>query len=300
VIDIQSLPKVRGRYRSNVKMSKMCWFGVGGDADILFVPADSADLQSFLMQRDHDIPVFVFGVGSNLLVRDGGIRGVVIRLGNGFNYIKHHDHLIKVGAATLDVNVAYYAMEQGIAGLEFLSGIPGTIGGAIKMNAGAYGSDISNLLVTAVAINKCGEVKEFTVEEMNYHYRGNGLSEDWIFTEGNLLGLSGNKLTIQNKVDGIKNSRQITQPIRSKTGGSTFKNPEGYSAWKLIDEAGCRGMQIGDAKVSEQHCNFFINNGDATAADLENLIKEVQSQVLSKTNILLESEIKIVGEEVIN
>ena len=291
------LPKVKGRYRYNANIGKMCWFGVGGNAEVLFIPADSLDLQNFLQGLECNAPITVIGVGSNILVRDGGIRGIVIRLGAGFNYIKHENYSVTIGAAVLDLNVAQYCLEYGIAGLEFLVGIPGTIGGALFMNAGAYGVDIAKVLVGAKAINLQGKLKILKNEEIGYQYRSNNLKEELIFVEGILQGVPGDKADIASSVSSTQENRVITQPIKSKTGGSTFKNPPGLSAWRLIDEAGCRGLKIGGAQVSTQHCNFFINTGNATATDLENLIQEVQQRVFTKTGILLEAEIKIIGEK---
>ncbi|MDJ1304994.1 MAG: UDP-N-acetylmuramate dehydrogenase [Candidatus Midichloria sp.] len=292
-----ALPEVRGRYRYNANLGKMCWFGVGGNADVLFVPADVEDLQDFLLKVDSSVPIAVIGVGSNLLIRDNGIRGVVIRLGASFNYIKHKEHQVIAGAAVLDLNVAQYCLKYAISGLEFLAGIPGTIGGALYMNAGAYHSDISNILIEAKAINLQGELKVFKKSDLGYKYRSNSLSESWIFIEGSFQGQQGEYNIIDHNIKNIQNSRLSTQPIKSKTGGSTFKNPPGLPAWKLIDEAGCRGLRIGGAEVSTQHCNFFINSNSATASDLEKLIKEVRNRVLEKTGVLLEPEIKIIGED---
>ncbi|AEI89036.1 UDP-N-acetylenolpyruvoylglucosamine reductase [Candidatus Midichloria mitochondrii IricVA] len=275
----------------------MCWFGVGGSADVLFIPADVEDLQDFLLKVGSSVPITVIGVGSNLLIRDNGIRGVVIRLGAGFNYIKRKEHRVIAGAAVLDLNVAQYCLEYAISGLEFLAGIPGTIGGALYMNAGAYHSDISNILIEAKAINLQGKLKVFKKSDLGYKYRSNGLSESWIFIEGSFQGQQGEYNIIDHNIKNIQNSRLSIQPIKSKTGGSTFKNPPGLPAWKLIDEAGCRGLRIGGAEVSTQHCNFFINSNSATASDLEKLIKEVRNRVLEKTGVLLEPEVKIIGED---
>lgn len=291
-----NLPEVRGRYRYNTNLGKMCWFGVGGNADVLFIPADAEDLQDFLLKMDNSIPITVIGVGSNLLIRDSGVRGVVIRLGAGFNYINHNGYHIIAGAAVLDLNVVQYCLEYGISGLEFLAGIPGTIGGAIYMNSGAYNAEISNILLETKAISLKGELKVLKKDDLGYKYRNNSLDEEWIFIEGSFQGQFGDYDVIANNIKDIQNSRLVTQPIKSKTGGSTFKNPTGLSAWRLIDEAECRGLRIGGAEVSTQHCNFFINSGATTANDLENLIKVVRNRVLEKTGVLLEPEIKIIGE----
>ncbi|MCE2992387.1 MAG: UDP-N-acetylmuramate dehydrogenase [Candidatus Jidaibacter sp.] len=293
---IARLPKVKGSLRENVNLAKFCWFQVGGIASALYKPQDVADLQFFLKNLDPGIPFFIFGVGSNMLISDKGFPGVAIRLGREFNYAHKitEDELV-VGAATLDVNLADFACEHSIAGFEFLSGIPGTIGGALAMNAGAYGSEIKDILISARAVNKDGELREFGVADLGYFYRGNSLGGDWFFVDARLKGRAGNKLEIMEKIKQIQVERNATQPVRAKTGGSTFKNPEGHKAWQLIDAAGCRGLRIGDAQVSEFHCNFFLNLGSATAADLLNLINEVKERVYKTSGIILKEEIKIVG-----
>ncbi|MDF3047597.1 MAG: murB [Candidatus Midichloriaceae bacterium] len=293
---IARLPKVRGTIREDVNLAKFCWFQVGGTASALYKPQDTDDLQFFLKNLDPEIPFFVFGVGSNMLISDQGFPGVAIRLGREFNYAHKigEDELV-VGAATLDVNLAEFACGNSIAGLEFLSGIPGTIGGALAMNAGAYGSEIKDVLISAHAINKAGELRELSVADLGYFYRGNSLEGDWVFVDAKLKGKVGNKQEIEERIKQIQVERNATQPVRSKTGGSTFKNPEGHKAWQLIDGAGCRGLRIGDAQVSELHCNFFLNLGNATASDLLNLINEVKERVYKKSGIMLKEEIKIVG-----
>ncbi|WP_039458166.1 UDP-N-acetylmuramate dehydrogenase [Candidatus Jidaibacter acanthamoebae] len=296
---ISELPIVKGKYREQAELAKMCWFGVGGKAEVLFIPEDLQDLELFLKNKPLGLAINIIGVGSNLLVRDGGIGGVVIRLGRGFNYIEHNtDCIITAGAAVLDLNLALYTREAAITGLEFFSGIPGTVGGALAMNAGAYGNDTASVLIEATAVNlKSGEIKTFKAEEIGYYYRGKHLSNDWIFTEAKFQGNPGEVQRIAGKIDEIQSQRSSTQPIKTKTSGSTFKNPMlGDKAWQLVDKAGCRGLRIGGAQVSEMHCNFFINMGDATAHDLESLIKEVQSRVLTICGIKLEEEIKIIGE----
>ena len=297
MIDHSVLTKIRGKYRTQTDLSKMCWFRVGGLAEAFFVPADLEDLQYLLSHKPKDIPIFTFGVGSNILIRDGGIKGLVIRLGRAFSEITHRTNLVTAGAAALDINMAKYCLTNGIGGLEFFSGIPGTIGGAVQMNAGAYGSDVATTLIEASAVNTKGEIRAFTNTEMGYSYRVNSLKEQFIFTSATFKGEPRDQDQIQKTMDEIRESRHTTQPIKSKTGGSTFKNPQGISAWRLIDEAGCRGLQIGGARVSEQHCNFFINAGHATANDLETLIEEVRHRVFTKTGISLELEIKIIGEK---
>ncbi len=290
---MDNLPLVKGSYRFEADLSRQCWFKVGGKAKLLFKPEDAADLVNFLKQFDMNIPIFTMGVGSNLLIKDEGFDGCVIRLGRGFNYIKQDGQNIICGAACLDINVAQYALETSLGGLEFLSGIPGTIGGALAMNAGAYGGEISQVLVAAVAINRAGELRTFTPDELGFSYRNKQLSEEWIFTEAVLKGVPDDKNIISEKMNDIANKRQQSQPIRSRTSGSTFCNPPGMKAWQLIDEAGCRGLQIGGARVSDMHCNFFINTGDATATDIIDLITEVKAKVFEHSGVLLKEEIKI-------
>ncbi len=292
---VECLPEVRGRYRENAELSKSNWFQVGGTAEVLFKPEDVEDLADFLRGKPQDVPVTVIGVGSNLIVRDGGIAGVVIRLGRGFAGCSVHGAEISAGAACLDIHVAELAAEHGLAGLEFLCGIPGTIGGALRMNGGAYGSDISQVLVEAQALDPQGALHCLKPEELHYTYRHCGLPEGWIFTGCTLRGVPGDQNEILARMQKIKQERESSQPVRSRTGGSTFKNPEGHKAWQLIDAAGCRGLRIGDAQVSELHCNFLINHGTASAADLENLGEEVRRRVKEHSGITLEWEIKRMG-----
>jgi UDP-N-acetylmuramate dehydrogenase len=293
---LSKLPAVRGEYRENCNLGKFCWFKVGGDADVLYKPQDAEDLQAFFKGLPEDVDYFVFGVGSNLLVRDSGYRGVAIRLGREFNYARVTDQgTVIAGAAMLDVNLADFCAEHGLSGLEFYAGIPGTIGGALAMNAGAYGSETKDVLISAKAVNRSGEMRIFKVDELGYTYRHKGISDEWVFVEAEFKVTPAKVDEIKAKIQEIQISRNSTQPIRTKTGGSTFKNPEGHKAWQLIDAAGCRGLKIGGAKVSEMHCNFFINDGDATATDIENLIKEVQNRVFTNSGIQLEPEIKIIG-----
>lgn len=291
------LPEVRGRYTENADLSKTNWFRVGGPAEVLFKPADLADLQHFLKNKPA-CPVTILGVGSNIIVRDGGIEGVVIKLGREFVGMEIKDGLLEVGSACLDGNVALFAAENNIAGLEFLSGIPGTIGGAIAMNGGAYGTETKDILVKAEAVDLNGNLHSFTNEQLKFTYRKCGalLERPLLFTKAWLKGTAGNREEILERINKIKAEREETQPVRSRTGGSTYKNPEGHKAWQLIDAAGLRGFSIGGAQVSEKHCNFFINTGDAKSADLENLIKEVQERVLKNSGITLEPEIKIIGK----
>lgn len=293
---IDRLPEVRGRYTENADLSKVTWFRVGGVADVLYKPADLDDLRHFLQFAPLEIPVFVLGVGSNLLIRDGGFRGVVIRLGGGFADVTVDGTTVTAGAAALDLNVAKTAAKAGIAGLEFLSGIPGTIGGALRMNAGAYGSETKDVLTHAWAVSRDGDLHELTNDDMGFTYRHNALPEDWIFVKGQFRGKPGDVSEIQARMEDIQTKRAESQPIRSRTGGSTFKNPEGNKSWQLIDAAGCRGLTHGGAQVSEQHCNFLINTGDATATDLEDLGEEVRARVKKQSGIELHWEIKRIGE----
>lgn len=294
---IDRLPQVRGSYRENALLSKINWFNVGGPAQVMFRPADAEDLSYFLANADSDIPVTILGVGSNLLVRDGGIDGVVIRLGRGFTEVRCEDTLVHAGAGALSFNVAMAAASYGIAGLEFLSGIPGTIGGALAMNAGAYGGETSAVLLRAEAVDEAGTLHELYPKDIGHVYRGNTLPEGIVFTKAVFEGRPGEREDIENAINEITSARQATQPVKSRTSGSTFKNPPGKKAWELIDEAGCRGLMIGGAQVSEKHCNFFINTGNATAEDIEMLGEEVRRRVLKKTGIQLEWEVQIIGKK---
>ena len=293
---IDRLPKVRGKLREGAQLAKVTWFQVGGPADVMFRPADEADLADFLQGKPDDMPVTVIGVGSNLLVRDGGIRGVVIRLGRPFTDAVIKDGDLHVGAGALDLNVAQVAQQAGIAGLEFLSGIPGTIGGALRMNAGAYGSEIKDVLISATAIDSKGIKHTVTPDEMGMSYRHCDLPEDWIFTSAILRGTAGDPDEIAKRMDEIQQARAGSQPIKSRTGGSTFANPVPDRAWEVIDAAGCRGLSIGGAQMSEQHCNFMINTGNATALDLEQLGDEVRKRVKEHSGVELRWEIRRIGE----
>jgi UDP-N-acetylmuramate dehydrogenase len=289
------LPSVRGRLATNAPIGPMTWFRVGGPAEILFRPADEADLAGFLRDLPADIPVTVIGVASNLLVRDGGIPGVTIRLARGFAEIAPDGDEIRVGAGALDLNVALTAAEAGMAGLEFLSGVPGAIGGGLRMNAGAYGSEIKDVLVEATAVDRSGAVHKIPAGEMGLSYRHCGVPEDWIFTGARFRGRRDDPVAIGKRMAEIQAAREASQPIRSRTGGSTFANPPGRKAWELIDAAGCRGLVRGGAMVSEKHTNFLINTGAATAADIEGLGEEVRRRVHAQSDIVLEWEIRRVG-----
>ncbi len=297
------LPDVRGKYVENADLSALTWFRVGGPADILFQPADEDDLAEFLKNAPESVPVYPVGVGSNLLVRDGGVRGVVIRLGAPFAKIEIDGTRVTAGAAALDAQVAKAAARAGVTGLEFYRGVPGTIGGALAMNAGAYGGETKDVLVEAVGFTRAGERRVFTNHEMGFSYRHADAAEGNIFTQAVFEGGSGDPKAIEEKMREIMTSREASQPIRERTGGSTFANPDpalsaGRKSWQLIDEIGGRGRQVGDAQVSEQHCNFMINRGQATAADLEELIESLRNDVLTKTGIELRWEIRRIGEPV--
>jgi UDP-N-acetylmuramate dehydrogenase len=295
---IERLPKARGRLIANASLSELTWFRVGGPADALFMPADEADLAAFLAATPPDIPVTVIGVGSNLLVRDGGVHGVVVRLGRGFSEIKlGPGHRVRAGAGALDVAVARAAADAAVAGLEFLRGIPGTVGGGLRMNAGAYGGEFKDVLIEARGLDRRGNSHTLSCAEMRFRYRGSAAPGDLIFVESLFQGRPGDAETIAKRMAEITAAREDTQPVRSRTGGSTFKNPlEGKRAWQLIEAAGCRGLTSGDAQVSEKHCNFLINRGAAKASDLETLGEEVRKRVREKTGVALEWEIKRIGE----
>jgi len=292
---IDRLPPVRGHYRVAAPLDKITWFQVGGAAEVLFKPEDPEDLAQFLKTKPHDVAVTVLGVGSNLLVRDGGISGVVIRLGRAFSDITVDGTTLIVGAGALDTHVASVACDHGLGGLEFLSGIPGTIGGALRMNAGAYGREIKDCMTHATALTPDGTFKTLSVDEMGFRYRHCALPQDWIFVSAHLRATPTEASLIRAEMTRIKTSRGDSQPIKSRTGGSTFANPDGHKAWQLVDRAGCRGLKIGGAQVSEQHCNFLINTGDATADDLETLGETVRQKVLETSGIALRWEIKRIG-----
>ena len=292
---IGMLPPVRGPLTTNSAVGKQSWFGVGGPAEILFRPADAADLAVFLSALPPEIPITVVGVGSNVLVRDGGISGVVVRLGRGFAGIQIEHDEVRAGAAVLDRIVAFAAADAGIGGFEFLSGIPGSIGGSLRMNAGAYGREIEDLLVSVTALSRSGKTLAIDNAGMGFSYRHSDTDPGWIFIEARLRGARDDPAEIASRLAEIRVTREATQPVRARTGGSTFKNPPGDSAWRLIDAAGCRGLVCGGAMVSEKHTNFLINTGSATAADLEGLGEEVRRRVYETSGIVLEWEIERIG-----
>jgi len=290
------LPEVRGKLDFNVSLKRHTWFRTGGCAEVLFVPADEADMAQFLQRLGPEIPVCVIGLGSNLLVRDGGVPGVVIRLGRGFSNIAVvPENRVRAGAAAADVKVAHAALKAGLEGLSFLRGIPGTIGGALRMNGGAYGAETADILVTARAVGRAGQIHVLSNEEMGFGYRRCAVPDSWIFTEAEFLGSPGDPLAIAEQMKTITQARESSQPVRERTGGSTFKNPKNAKAWELIDKAGCRGLKVGAAKVSDKHCNFLINEGGATARDLEDLGEMVRRRVMEHSGIELEWEIRRIG-----
>lgn len=291
-----ALPELRGRLSAGTTLADITWFRVGGPAEVLFTPADEADLAYFLKNVAGDLPVFVIGLGSNLLVRDGGVPGVVIRLGKGFGETKvEPDNRIRTGTAVPDVKLARAAADAGIDGLAFYRGIPGSIGGALRMNAGAHGTETKDVLVSARAVDRAGNIHELANADMGYTYRHCGVPEDWIFTEALYQGRAGEPAAIQAKMAEVADYREKNQPIKERTGGSTFKNPPGHSSWKLIDAAGLRGFRVGGAHVSNMHCNFLINDANATAEDIERLGETVRARVKAESGITLHWEIIRLG-----
>jgi UDP-N-acetylmuramate dehydrogenase len=295
----QKLPDLRGRLLANEPLAPLTWFRVGGPAQALFMPEDEKDLAYLLANLSADVPVTVIGLGSNLIVRDGGLPGVVIRLGRGFNETKIEDgYRVRTGTAVPDLRVAKAAQEAGVAGLAFLRGIPGAIGGALRMNGGAYGAETKDVLIEARGVDRAGNIRIYSNAEMGFSYRHCGVRDDVIFTEALFQGTPGDPAEIAAEMDEITSKRETTQPVKSRTGGSTFKNPPGHKAWQLIDAAGCRGLVLSDAQVSELHCNFLINRGSASAADIENLGEEVRRRVGDQSGVTLEWEIKRIGIKV--
>lgn len=299
---LNALPPLRGKLLPDFVMGDVCWFRVGGPADMVFMPADIEDLSAFLAALPEDVPLSVLGAGSNVLVRDGGVRGAVIRLGSAFGQISQSGaQELTVGTAALDVRVARSAADASLAGLSFYRGIPGTIGGAIAMNAGAYGGETRDVLRDVEWLDRKGEKHISTVDELDLSYRHNGQQGFALYTSARFKAVSGDKAEIVAEMEAISDKREDSQPVKSRTGGSTFKNPDGadpdgLKAWKLIDAAGCRGLRVGDAQVSEKHCNFLINHGVATAADLETLGETVRQRVQDHSGVTLDWEIKRIGE----
>ena len=293
---VAGAPKLRGRLLANAVLADITWFRVGGPAQVLFTPADAEDLAYFLASLPPDMPTFVIGLGSNLLVRDGGVPGVVIRLGRGFSKIEvEAGHRLRAGAAVPDVKLARAAADAGISGLSFYRGVPGSIGGALRMNAGAHGRETKDVLVEAQAVDRHGGIHVLPLEDMRMTYRHCGVPTDWIFTEGLFQGTPGDPAEIARQMVEVAEYREANQPIKERTGGSTFKNPPGNSAWKLIDKAGCRGLRVGGAKVSEMHCNFLINDRNASATDVERLGETVRARVKAACGVTLDWEIIRLG-----
>jgi len=291
---IDFMPPVRGVLKKDFPLAKLTRFGVGGPAEVFFEPADEADLVFFL-SRVSGVPVTVIGSGSNLLIRDGGIPNIVIKLGKSFSGVEVNGERVIAKAATMNAEIAKAALDAGLSGMEFLTGIPGNIGGSVRMNAGAAGADISTIMETAKMIDASGHIHQITKDDLIFNYRETTIPNGWIFLEVTLRGIPMDKGIIAEKMNTLKIKRQESQPVNAKTAGSTFKNPEGLFAWKLIEKAGCRGMKIGGAMVSEKHCNFLINTGNATANDIEMLGEEVRRRVLEHSDINLQWEIRRIG-----
>jgi UDP-N-acetylmuramate dehydrogenase len=293
-----AMPELRGRLLANQSLAELTWFRVGGPAQVLFTPSDQDDLSYFLAQLPRELPVYVIGVGSNLIIRDGGMPGIVIRLGpRGFGESKAEADIVSAGAAALDKRVAETAVAADIGGLEFFFGIPGTVGGALRMNAGANGTETVDVLIEATGIGRDGRKHQFANADMKFVYRNSGVDVSMIFTSARFRGLITAPDAIRARMMAVQNHRETAQPIREKTGGSTFQNPPGNSAWKLIDAAGCRGLRIGGAQVSGMHCNFLINTGSATGHDIETLGETVRARVKENSGIELHWEIKRIGIE---
>jgi UDP-N-acetylmuramate dehydrogenase len=293
------LPSARGKMIPNAPLAEQTWFRVGGPAEVLYKPADENDLAHFLAHCPQDIPITIMGLASNTLVRDGGVPGVVIKLGPDFAHVKFENGALKAGAAAVNLNVARSAQAAGLAGLEFLCGIPGTIGGGLRMNAGAYGSEMKDVVRHVTALDRAGQRHVLNVDQMGFAYRHCGIPDDWVFLSAAFEGEPDDPAAIQKRMQDIQKKRAETQPTHDKTGGSTFANPEddpeGRKAWQLIEAAGCRRLKMGKAKVSEKHCNFLINTGLATAADIEKLGEEVRRRVKEKFGIDLRWEIRRIG-----
>jgi UDP-N-acetylmuramate dehydrogenase len=292
-----AMPELRGRLLANQSLAELTWFRVGGPAQVLFTPADEDDLGYFLERLPHQFPLYVVGVGSNLIVRDGGMPGVVVRLSpRAFGETACDGDIVKAGAAALDKRVAEAAAAANLGGLEFLFGIPGTVGGALRMNAGANGRETRDVVVEATGLGRDGKRHRFSNADMKFVYRNSGVDASIIFTSARFRGTVDAAETIRARMNEVQNHRETAQPIREKTGGSTFKNPPGNSAWKLIDAAGCRGLRVGGAQVSEMHCNFLINTGNATGHDIETLGETVRTRVKENSGIELHWEIKRIGQ----
>jgi UDP-N-acetylmuramate dehydrogenase len=287
---------IRGTLTPNAPLAKLVWFKAGGAADWLFEPADLGDLREFLLRLDGDLPIMALGLGSNMIVRDGGVPGVVVRLGKAFAKVEAKgDHVLECGGGASGILVSSTARDAGIAGLEFLRGIPGTVGGFVRMNGGAYGREVADVLIDCDVVMPGGELVRLPAADLRYTYRHSALPEGAVVVAARLLGTPGDPAEIGAEMDRIARAREESQPLRTKTGGSTFKNPEGDKAWRLVDAAGCRGLRMGGAQVSEKHANFLINTGDATSADIEGLGEDVRRRVYADSGVMLEWEIQRVG-----
>ncbi|QDZ09165.1 UDP-N-acetylmuramate dehydrogenase [Sphingomonas panacisoli] len=290
------MPPVRGRLTHGAPLAPLVWFKSGGAAEWLFEPADVADLETFLYALDPSVPVMGLGLGSNMIVRDGGVPGVVVRLGKAFAKVERlDDTTLKCGGGAPGILVTSQARDAGIGGLEFMRSIPGTVGGFVRMNGGAYGREVKDVLVEAEVVLRSGETRTLALGDLGYTYRHSGLPDGAIVVSATFRGHPEEPAVVQAEMDRIAAAREESQPLRSKTGGSTFKNPEGHKAWQLVDKAGCRGLRRGDAQVSEKHCNFLLNLGDATSADIEGLGEEVRAKVKADSGVTLEWEIQRVG-----
>jgi UDP-N-acetylmuramate dehydrogenase len=295
---VATMPQVRGRLTPDAPLAPLVWFKSGGNAEWLFEPSDEDDLVDFMRQLDLNVPVMALGLGSNLIVRDGGVPGVVVRLGKAFSKIERIDQTtVRCGGGASGILVSSTARDAGIAGLEFLRGIPGTVGGFVRMNGGAYGREVKDILVSTRLVLRSGEVVEWPIEKLGYTYRHSQVPARAVIIEAVFRGMPGDPAAIGAEMEAIARAREESQPLRSRTGGSTFKNPPGHKAWALVDAAGCRGLTIGDAQVSEKHCNFLLNLGSASSAEIEALGEEVRRRVEAKTHVTLEWEIQRVGRQ---
>jgi UDP-N-acetylmuramate dehydrogenase len=295
---VATMPQVRGRLTPDAPLAPLVWFKSGGNAEWLFEPSDEDDLVDFMRQLDLNVPVMALGLGSNLIVRDGGVPGVVVRLGKAFSKIERIDQTtVRCGGGASGILVSSTARDAGIAGLEFLRGIPGTVGGFVRMNGGAYGREVKDILVSTRLVLRSGEVVEWLIEKLGYTYRHSQVPARAVIIEAVFRGMPGDPAAIGAEMEAIARAREESQPLRSRTGGSTFKNPPGHKAWALVDAAGCRGLTIGDAQVSEKHCNFLLNLGSALSAEIEALGEEVRRRVEAKTHVTLEWEIQRVGRQ---
>lgn len=291
-----TLPRVAGKLTANAALAPLVWFKSGGTAEWLFEPKDMADLQGFLRDLDPEVPVMALGLGSNMIVRDGGVPGVVIRLGKAFAHVRRRDEItLDCGGGASGILVSSTARDSGIAGVEFLRSIPGTVGGFVRMNGGAYGAEVKDVMVDCDVVLRSGELVTLDVADLHYTYRHSELPDGAIVVAARFRGRPGDAVAIQTEMDRIAASREASQPLRSKTGGSTFKNPASHKAWELVDRAGCRGLTLGGAQVSEKHTNFLINTGEATSAEIEMLGDEVRRRVQAQSGVALEWEIQRVG-----